>query len=280
MMSDVIPLSSNERVAVVTGAEKGIGFDIAVQLGWSGHFQHICATCREESQVESTVNALKVKLPPGVKVCSSPLELGDTRSHADLVTTLETMYGKIDLLVNNAGMAYDESSDSTPIEQQCRDTLNVNFRGTCALTERLLPLLRRGTDPRLINVISAEGRLSQISPERQEQFTADDLNIDRLFDYMDEYERDVEANNYILKGWGKSCYGMSELALIAATKVWARNEPSITVDCCDPGFCKTDMTNQKGTRDPAEGAKLIVTPATMENPPTGQIFSENMIASW
>jgi NAD(P)-dependent dehydrogenase (short-subunit alcohol dehydrogenase family) len=280
-MSKYIPMSSNERVAVVTGGEKGIGFNIAVQLGQSGLFHHICATCRDENQVESTVHALKEKLSPGVKVCSSPLELGDSKSHEQLYSTLEATYGKIDVLVNNAGIAYDESDDSTPIEEQCSNTLNVNFRGTCNLTNMLLPLLRKGSDPRIINVVSEEGRLKQLSKERQEQFTADDLTLDQLFDYMKEYEKDVQAGKHTERGWGESCYGMSELALIAATKVFAHEEPDIKVDCCDPGYCKTDMTNQKGDRDPAEGTKCIVMPATMENPPTGAYYAANCeIASW
>lgn len=275
----MIPMSSNERVAVITGGEKGIGFNIAVQLGQSGLFKHICVTCREDSQVESTVDSLKKKLSPDVKVCSSPLELGDSKSHEDLATTVEAMYGKIDVLVNNAGFAYDED-DSTPDEEQCSNTLNVNFRGTCDLTEKMLPLVRKGSDPRIINVVSEQGHLKQLSKERQEQFTADDLTMEQLFDYMDEYERDVQDGNHLDKGWGKTFYGMADLAMVAATKIWAHDEPSIKVDCCDPGYCKTDMTHNKGDRDPAEGAKCIVTPATMENPPTGEFYADNQIASW
>jgi NAD(P)-dependent dehydrogenase (short-subunit alcohol dehydrogenase family) len=274
-----ILMSSNERVAVITGGEKGIGYNIAVQLGQSGLFQHICVTCREESQVESTVNSLKEKLSPDIKICCSPMELSDTRSHEDLGTTLKTLYGKIDVLVNNAGMAYDVD-DSTPEEEQCSNTLNINFRGTCSLTEELLPLLRQGTDPRIINVVSEQGHLKQLSKERQKQFTADDLTMEELFDLMEEYENDVQEGNHLDKGWGKSFYGMADLALVAASQIWARNEPDITVDCCDPGYCKTDMTHHKGDRDPAEGAKCVVKPATMENPPTGAFYANNEIASW
>ncbi|GAX21684.1 hypothetical protein FisN_29Hh125 [Fistulifera solaris] len=279
MPRDKIPMSSNERVAVITGGEKGIGFNIAVQLGQSGLFQHICVTCREESQVESTVDSLKKKLPPDVKVCSSPLELGDTTSHEDLGTTLAAMYGKIDVLVNNAGLAYDED-DETPDEEQCSNTLNINFRGTCNLTEELLPLLRKGSDPRIINVVSEQGHLNQLSKKRQKQFTAKDLTMEELFDLMEEYEKDVQEGNHLDKGWGQSFYGMADLALVAASQVWAHNEPDITIDCVDPGYCKTDMTHQKGDRDPAEGAKCVVIPATCENPPTGAFYANNEIASW
>jgi carbonyl reductase 1 len=272
-------MSNKGRVAVVTGGDKGIGYHIALQLGSSGLFEHICITCQDHNQAQSVVDELQNQMPTGVNVCCSELVLGDTMSMTGFAKMLEERYSKIDVLVNNAGMAYTHS-DPTPIEEQCKTTMNINFRGTCELTEKLLPLLRQGTDPRLINVISAEGRLSQLSEDRQMQFTDDNLTMDQLYSLVDEYERDVLARNHLEKGWGNSCYGMSKLALIAATKVWAHQEPDIKVDCCDPGYCKTDMTHMRGERDPADGAKCIVMPATMANPPTGQIFSDYMIASW
>jgi carbonyl reductase 1 len=172
IMSNIMPntTSNKGRVAVVTGGDKGIGYEIAVQLGQSGLFEHICVTCQDHNRAQEPVDALQAQMPAGVKVVCSELVLGDTMSHTGFAKMLEERYGKIDVLVNNAGMAYTHS-DPTPIEEQCKTTMNVNFRGTCELTEKLLPLLRKGTDPRLINVISAEGRLSQLSPDRQEQFT-------------------------------------------------------------------------------------------------------------
>lgn len=267
------------RVAVVTGSNKGIGYFIALQLGLSGLFEHICLACRDVQRAQEAVDSLKAQLPPEVHVSSAALTLGDTNSHEELAQTLETRYGKIDVLVNNAAIAY-KGADPTPFQEQCSFTLNVNFRGTCDLTEKLLPLLRKGADPRLVNVASMAGRLNQLSPERQKLFSADDLTMEHLHAYMNEFERDVKAGNHLKKGWSNSNYGMSKLAVVAATKVWARNEPSIKVNCCCPGYCKTDMTSQNGLRDPTDGAKNAVLPATMENPPTGQFFEDYMVASW
>lgn len=267
------------RVAVVTGSNKGIGYFIALQLGLSGLFEHILLACRDVQRAQTAIDSLKAQLPPEVQVSSAPLTLGDSNSHDALADTLKERFGKIDLLVNNAAMAY-KGADPTPFQEQCSPTLNINFRGTCDLTEKLLPLLRKGEDPRLVNVASMSGRLDQLSPERQKQFSAEDLTMEQLHVYVDEFERDVLAGNHLKKDWGNSNYGMSKLAVVAATKVWARNEPSIKVNCCCPGYCKTDMTSQKGLRDPADGAKNAVLPATMENPPTGKLFADYKVASW
>jgi carbonyl reductase 1 len=267
------------RVAVVTGSNKGIGYFIALQLGLSGLFQHICLACRDLQRTQEAVESLQQQLPPEVIVSSAPLMLGDQQSHQILAQTLQERYGKIDVLVNNAAMAYKQA-DPTPFREQCSPTLDVNFRGTCDLTEQLLPLLRKGTDARIVNVASMAGRLGQVSPERQAQFAAKDLTMEQLHALMNEFEHDVMAGYHRKKGWSNSNYGMSKLAVIAATKVWARQEPLIKVNCCCPGYCKTDMTSQKGLRDPADGAKNAVVPATMEHPPTGEFFADYNVASW
>ena len=275
----VIPPIPN-RVAVITGSNKGIGYFIALQLGLSGLFQHICLACRDLQKAQTAVESLQAQLPPEVKVSCLPLTLGDPDSHRQLAQCLQERFGTLDVLVNNAGMAY-KGTDPTPFREQCTPTLNVNFRGTCDLTEQLLPLLRQGTDPRIVNVASMSGRLGQVSQERQQQFAAEDLTMEQLYAYVDEFERDVLAGHHLKKGWSNSNYGMSKLALVAATKVWARTEqPSIKVNCCCPGYCKTDMTSQNGLRDPAEGAKNAVLPATMEDPPTGEFFADYQVASW
>ena len=75
---------------------------------------------------------------------------------------------------------------------------------------------------------------------------------------------------------------MSKLAVIAATRIWARDEAvnGIKVNCCCPGYCDTDMTSHKGPRSPADGAKNAVLPATMDDAPTGQHFSNYEISDW
>jgi carbonyl reductase 1 len=272
-------LTSTGRVAVVTGANKGIGFFIALHLGQSNLFCHILLACRDNTRSVDAVNSLRKMLPESVTVSSEQLTLGDIESHKRFVKTMEDAFGRCDVLVNNAGMAF-KGSDPTPFEQQCKPTLDVNFRGTVDFTERMIPLLKKGSDPRIVDVASMSGRLSQLSPELQKKVSSDTLTMDELQDFVNEYEISVMIGTHREKGFGNSNYGFSKLALIAATKVWAREHPDISINCCCPGYCKTDMSSQKGGRDPSDGAKNAVIPATMENPPTGEFFEDYKVSKW
>jgi len=127
------------------------------------------------------------------------------------------------------------------------------------------------------------GYLSQLrSKELQTAFSSPDLKKKELCELVDKFEVDVKEGKHAERGWGNSNYGLSKLALIAMTKVWAREEAKngISVNCCCPGYCDTDMTSRKGRRSATEGAKNAVIPATMENPPKGEYFSDFKVATW
>jgi carbonyl reductase 1 len=280
------------RVAVVTGSNKGIGYMIALQLGLSGLFQHVLLGCRDTNRAEDAVHRLKTefaqaeRLSGGVAVSSYPLTLGDESSHQEFAQHVSDTFGKCNVLVNNAGTAY-KGADPTPFREQCQPTLDVNFRGTVDFTERMLPLLRRaaveGQDARLVNVASMSGRLNQVTDQAKvDRLTSPDLTMPELMKLVDGYQDSVLDGTHQEAGWGNSNYGMSKLAVIAATKIWARQEQivRISVNCCCPGYCKTDMSSQKGTRDPADGAKNAVIPATMKNPPTGEFFENYEVGQW
>jgi carbonyl reductase 1 len=268
------------RVAVVTGSNKGIGFFIALQLGLSGLFQDLILACRDASRGQAAALEIQKSLS-NTRVSYAPLTLGDYKSHADFLNYMQDTFGKCDVLVNNAAIAY-KGSDPTPFEQQTKPTLDVNFRATVDFTEKMLPLLRKGTDARIVNVASMAGHLSQLtSQDLRNAFTSDKLTMSQLQDLVNKFEADVQNGVHKKQGWGSSNYGMSKLAVIAATKIWARQEAGvISVNCCCPGYCKTDMSSQRGTRDPRDGARNAVIPATMENPPTGAFFQDYKVGEW
>jgi carbonyl reductase 1 len=233
--------------------------------------------------VQEIEQRLKSTISPGPKsetrVSYLPLDVGNKTSHAQLRNILEERFGKLDVLVNNAAIAF-KGSDPTPFHEQTKPTLDVNFRGTVDLTEELLPLLRKGHDARIVNVASRSGYLSQIRPDLQKQFADPHLTIDNLQVLVDKFEQDVKSGTGNQNGWGSSNYGLSKLALIAATKVWARRESAVKVNCFCPGYCKTDMTSNKGIKPPNEGAQTGILLATMTNCPTGEFYNDMHPSEW
>lgn len=269
------------RVAVVSGANKGIGFFIALQLGLSGLFRNVILACRDEQRGTAAATQIAAQVGDKATVSYAPLTLGDHESHVAFRNYMEKEFGKCDVLVNNAAFAF-KGSDPTPFQEQTKPTLDINFRATVDFTEQMIPLLRKGTDPRIVNVASMSGHLSQLqTQELRDAFTSPDLTMAELQQLVDKFESDVASGSHRKEGWGNSNYGMSKLAVIAATKIWARDEgPTIAVNCCCPGYCRTDMASNKGPRDPSDGAKNAVIPATMENPPSGAFFSDYKVAEW
>lgn len=272
------------RVAVVTGANKGIGYFIALQLGLSGLFEHVILGCRDATRGQAAVDSIQQQLSStasSTKASFLPVEIGNPDSHTRFRQLLEENFGgQLDVLVNNAALAF-KGADPTPFEQQTKPTLDVNFRGTVDFTETLLPLLQKGRDPRLVNVASMAGRLKQLSPKLQQQFASPTLTITELRQLVDTFATDVEKGQHAKQGWSNSNYGMSKLAVIAATKVWARDySGTIAVNCICPGYCSTDMSSHKGPRSAEDGAKNAVLPATMKDPPTGQFFENMEVSEW
>ena len=277
----VSALTTEMKIAVVTGANKGIGKAIASNLATCGMFTHVILGCRDEALAKRAMDEISSK-ENACNVSSHQLTIGDSESHASFYRAIEDEFGKVDVLVNNAGMAF-KGSDPTPFEKQCKPTLDVNFRGTAEFTEKMLPLVRKGTDARIVNVASMAGKLSQLrSKELQNKFSSSDLTKEELHKLVNKFENDVKEKKHSERGWGNSNYGFSKLSLIAMTKVWAREESKngIAVNCCCPGYCDTDMTSHRGNRSATDGAKNAVIPATMENPPAGEYFSDYEISVW
>ena len=271
---------SSLRVAVVTGANKGIGYFIALQLGLSGLFSKVILACRDPTRGGIAAKEMNDVAGGKADFLFRPLTIGDKESHSAFFQQMQEEFGKVDVLVNNAGFAH-KGSDPTPFKEQTEKTLAINYYGVVDFTEMMLPLLRKGEDPRLVNVASKAGYLKQISPALQSKFTDESLTIPELNKLMQEFAAAVEAGDHKQKGWSNSNYGTSKLGVIAATRIWARQEAGkISVNSCCPGFCATDMSSHKGPRPAEEGAKNAVIPATMENPPTGAFFSDFTIQEW
>ena len=125
--------------------------------------------------------------------------------------------------MNNAATAY-KNADPTPFAEQT-ERLRVDFHGTLD-TERLLLFHPDAIDPRIVSVASMAGRLGQVSPELQRKFSSPSLGLAELCWLVGQFESAVASGTHARQGWGKSNYGMSKLAVIAATRAGASTRRS------------------------------------------------------
>lgn len=209
------------------------------------------------------------------------LDIADKESINQFVESLQKDYGKIDILVNNAAIAF-KAADPTPFQQQARPTIMVNFFGTLWFTEAMLPLLRKAESPRLVNVASQSGHLRIFRSEELKQvFTSPSLTVSELDHFMNEFITAVESGTHDARGWPNTCYGMSKLGVIALTRVLAREESKMLVNACCPGYCDTDMTSHKGPRPADVGAETPTFLALLpDGGPSGRFFYDSQELEW
>lgn len=197
--------ATQTKIAVVTGANKGIGYEIAKNIATTADFKCILAA-RSAEKGEAAAKELR---DLGADVEFRQLDLADEDSINAFVHELREDYGRVDVLVNNAGMAFKQS-DPTPFKEQTAPTIETNFWGTVHLTHALLPLMRGLSDgARIVFVASGAGHLDILKDESKRQFISKpELTRDELFNFVNEYCDDVEEGHHEQKGWPSSNYGI------------------------------------------------------------------------
>lgn len=272
-----------QPVAVVTGGNRGIGLEVARACASAGF--RVVLTARDEGLGRQAAQELGCDF--------AILDLNSEASISACAGEVQRRYGQVDALINNASMAY-KHHDTTPWTQKARTSVYTNFFGTLAVCQAFLPLVKAGG--RVVTVASMSGHLRLVPSEalRREFAAADStLTVQRLVELMAQFVADVEecsstANApgadwpHVAKGWPNSAYGMSKLAQVALTKIYARElaPRGIAVNCCCPGSVATGM-NPGGNRTAAQGAD---TPAWLACQPasaaTGQFFKERVPVPW
>ena len=152
----------------------------------------------------------------GLKPKFHQLDIDSAESIANLQKYITETYGGLDVLINNAGMAYKTNS-TAPFIEQATNTLRTNFTGTLNITRALLPLIR--PHGRIVNVSSMMSRLNQVSEDLQKRFSSPTLTESELVGLMQKFVDDVAAGDHKEKGWSNNSYGMSKVGVTALTKV-------------------------------------------------------------
>ncbi|XP_072471117.1 carbonyl reductase [NADPH] 1-like [Notamacropus eugenii] len=277
-------MSSHSRVAVVTGSNKGIGFAIVRELckKFPGD---VILTARNPTLGQEAVNKLKQE---GLNPLFHQLDITDLQSIRTLREFLKQRYGGVDVLVNNAGIAF-KVADTTPFPIQAEVTLQTNFFGTRAVSAELLPLIK--PQGRVVNVSSfvSVRSLKNCSPELQKKFQSDTITEEELVGLMNKFVEDTKKGVHEKEGWPNTAYGVSKIGVTVLSRIHARqlNEQrkgdNILLNACCPGWVRTDMAGPKATKSIEEGAETPVYLALLPpdvTEPHGQFVSEKKVEKW
>ncbi len=234
-----------KKIAAVTGANRGIGLEIAKQLAARNY--HVILASRDPAKSKAAV-----KNDSGNEYDHLPLDVSNEKSIRDFFKEVSTRYGRLDVLVNNAGVFLDSGSDfkdgsafeiSTDL---IRKTMETNTLGPYLLCQLFIPLMKKHGFGRVVNVSSGMGQLSEMS------------------------------GNY-------PAYRLSKTALNAVTKVFAAESEGhdILVNSICPGWVKTDMGGPGAERPVEKGAASAVWAATLpKGGPTGGFFRDGEAIEW
>jgi NAD(P)-dependent dehydrogenase (short-subunit alcohol dehydrogenase family) len=244
----------SQKIALVTGANKGIGFETSRQLGRLGI--NVLMGARDESRGRVAVGKLQAE---GLDVEFVQLDVTDTNDIARARRMIEEKSGRLDILVNNAGIAHEEepfftNSTGTISMQALRETFDVNFFGMMELTQALLPLIEKSPAGRIVNISSMLGSLALHSDPG--------AGLEQIKPFA-----------YAASKTSVNQFTIHLAALLQKTP--------IKVNAAHPGWVQTDLGGAEAPMDVKEGAKTGVALATLDSDgPTGGFFHLGETLPW
>lgn len=245
-------MTTSSRITLITGGNKGIGFETARQLGRLGHT--VLIGSRDAKRGQDAASALSKE--DRIDARAVTLDVADSASIRSAAASIERDFGRLDVLVNNAGIIVQgaDGAPSTTSLATFRTTFDTNFFGLIEVTQTMLPLLRRGTSGRIVNLSSVLGSIAEHS--------------DR---------------NSLIYGMLVTAYNTSKAAVNMYTQQLAHElrETHIKVNAAHPGWVKTDMGGSDAHLEVADGARTSVWLATLpDNGPTGGFYHTQVHMRW
>ena len=243
--------TSEAKIALVTGANKGIGYEIAAGLGALGWSVGVGA--RDQTRRDEAVARLR---DTGVDAFGVPLDVTDYASVAAAAELISNRSGRLDALVNNAGITGGMAQQPTTVDlATIRSVIDTNVLGVIRVTNAMLPLLRRSTSPRIVNMSSSVGSLTRQSGPGSATTT----------------------------GPVAVAYAPSKTFLNAVMLQYVQElaDTNILINAACPGFVATDLNGFRGVRTPTEGAATAIRLATLaDGGPTGGFFEDAGVVPW
>lgn len=246
-----------EKVAVVTGSNKGLGF--AIVKGLCKHFNGVVyLTARDKTRGLEAVEKLeKLGLQPKFHI----LDVSNEESVKKFAEFLKIEHGRLDVLVNNAAIL--EWDEVYPSYEAAKRNIDVNYKSLLTIEKFLYPLLQDGA--RVVNISSAAGHLSNLRKEKWiRMLKKPDLTTEELNSFVDEYLESVKNGTFKKEDFaddGKHAeYRVSKIAVTALTMIQQRKyaNRNISINAIHPGYIKTDMANGCGTMEPDDAAKNVL----------------------
>ena len=239
------------KTVLITGANKGIGFETARQLAQLGYFVYVGS--REITKGIEAVNKLKSM---GLQhVDTIQIDVSDKASVVQAKTALASKIKSLDILINNAAITGEQPQNiSTTAIEIYRKVFDTNYFGTLQTTQQFIPLLQKSTLPIIINVATEVGSLTMHSSEG----------------------RNPNWDFY-------NAYGSSKTAVNSFTVMLANEfrNTNFKINSVTPGYTATDLNDHKGIKTVEQGAMPIVKLATMNSDgPTGKFFREEGEVPW
>jgi NAD(P)-dependent dehydrogenase (short-subunit alcohol dehydrogenase family) len=241
---------SVKRVALITGANKGIGFEVARQIGRAGLI--VLAAARNAVAGEQAAAALAAE---GMDARFLPLDVTDRASIAGAAATIGDAFGHLDVLVNNAGIS--DPADGRPSLaglDAVERVLRTNFLGALAVTQAMLPLLHKASAARIVNVSSGLGSLTQ--------------NGDPAY---------PSAATKLI-GYSASKAALNMLTVQLAYEL---RDTGIKVNSADPGYTATALNGHRGHQTVPEGAAETIRLALLaDDGPSGSYSDRRGVVPW